>query len=69
MFTIYTYHILENKIKNKSCSAYRIPFHELSVGHNFNQVDDDNDRIQNVSQKHVLVQSHPLALKAPGRKK
>ena len=65
----YRYYIFENKIKNKSCHAYRIPFHELSIGHNLNQVDDYDDRVQNVGQKHVLMQSHPLAAKAPGRKK
>ena len=65
----YRYCIFKNKIKNKSCSAYRIPFHELSIGHNLNQVDNNDDRVQNVGQKHVLMQSHPLAAKAPGRKK
>ena len=65
----YRYYIFKNKIKNKSCSTYRIPFHKLSIGHNLNQVDDNDDRVQNVGQKHVLMQSHPLAAKAPGRKK
>lgn len=32
-------------------------------------MDDDNHRIQDVSQKHVLVQGYPLAAKAPGRKR
>ena len=65
----YRHCIFKNKIKNKSCWAYRIPFHELSIGHNFNQMDDNDDRVQNVGQKHVLMQSHTLAVKAPGRKK
>lgn len=61
--------IMSLKIKNKSCSAHRILSHKLSVGYHFNQVDDDNHRIQNISQKHILVQSYPLAAKAPGEKK
>lgn len=69
MFTIYEYYILKNKIKNKSCSTHRILSHKLSIGYHFNQVDDDNHRIQNVSQKHVLMQSYPLAAKASGKKK
>jgi hypothetical protein len=56
------------KLKSKSDSTYRIPPHQISIGHNLNQVDDDNDRIQNISKEHVLVQGHPLAAKVPGEK-
>jgi hypothetical protein len=67
MFTVYKYYIIKVKLKTKPCSAYRIPAHQFSIGHDFNQVDDDDNRIQNVSKKHVLVQRNPLTAKAPGR--
>lgn len=56
------------KLKSKPDSAYRIPSHQISIGHNLNQVDDDNDRVQDISEEHVLVQSHSLAAKVPGKK-
>lgn len=49
--------------------AYRVPSHQLSVGHNLHQVDNDNHRVQNVGQKHVLVQGHSLTTKAPATKR
>lgn len=56
------------KLKTKADTAYRIPSHQIAIGHNLNQVDDDNDWVQNVSNKHILVQCHPMACKVPGRK-
>lgn len=56
------------KSKGKPRGTHRVLAHQLSIGHDLNQVDDDDHGVQNVRQEHVLVQGHPLAAKTPGKK-